>query len=188
MSLDLKQPTQTASVCRDDNSGEVPANALAAAAKASESSYTISSSIDTAETFHTASSPCSVVGECDAVNGEVKRPSAQQANAGSARHVVACVGSDDSDELSSTEDNDLRAAVGSNGVVNSEHSTSSFEKISPPTEIHSNTRQRKSRFTDTKVSKILVVDSKRERKFTVYRKNLIKSTGLWYLHVSNLIL
>ncbi|XP_023721823.1 kinesin-like protein Klp98A isoform X2 [Cryptotermes secundus] len=144
MSLDLKQPTQTASVHRDDNSGEVQANSLAAAAKASESSYTISSSFDTAETFHTASSPCSVVGECHAVIGEAKRPSAQQANAGSVGHVVASVGSDDSDELSSTEDNYLRAAVGSNGVVNSEHSTSSFEKISPPTEIHSNTRQRKS--------------------------------------------
>lgn len=187
MSLDLKRPTQTASVRRDDNSGEVPANALAAAAKASESSYTISSSFDTAETFHTASSPCSVVGECEAVIGEVKRPSVQQANAASVGHVVACVGSDDSDELSSTEDNYLRAAVDSNGVVNSEHSTSSFEKISPPTEIHSNTRQRKSH-THTKVSKILVVDSERERKFIVYRKNLLKFTGLWYLHVSNLIL
>jgi hypothetical protein len=168
MSLDLKQSTQTAKVCRDDNSGDVPANALAGAAKASESSYAISSSFDTAETFHTASSPCSIAGECEAVNGEVRRPSVQQASAGSVGQVVACVGSDDSDELSSTEDNCLRVAVGSNGIVNSEHSTSSFEKISPPTEIHSNTRQHKSRFTDMKVSNILVVGSEREKKFIVF--------------------
>jgi hypothetical protein len=109
-----------------------------------------------------------VAGECDAVNGEVKRPSVQQPNAGTVRHIVACVGSDDSDELSSTEGNYFRAAVGSNGVVNSEHSTSSFERISPPTEIHRNTRQHKSQFTDMKVSKILVVNSERERKLIVY--------------------
>jgi hypothetical protein len=159
MSLDLKRSTQTVNVCRDDNSGEVPANALAGAAKAPGSSYAISSSFDTAETFHTASSPCSVAGECEAVNGEVRRPSVQQANVGSVGQVLACVGFDDSDELSSTEENCLRAAVGSNGIVNSEHSTSSFEKISPPTEIH--TRQHKSRFTDMKVSNILLVGSER---------------------------
>jgi hypothetical protein len=167
MSLDLKQSTQTAKERGDDDSGEVPANALAGAAKASESSYAISSSFDTAETFHTASSPCSVAGECEAVNGEVRRPSVQQANAASVGQVVASVGSDDSDELSSTEDNCLRAAVGTNGIVNSEHSTSSFEKISPPTEIHSNTRQRKSRFMDMKVSNVSVVGSERETKLIV---------------------
>jgi hypothetical protein len=139
----------------NDNSGEVPANKSATAAKASASSCTISSSLDTADTFHTALSPCSVEGEHDVVNSDAKRPSVQQANATSVRHVVAHVGSDDSDEVSSIEDSYLRAAVGSNGVVNSEHSTSSFEKISPPTEIHNNTRQQKSQFMNGKVSKIL---------------------------------
>jgi hypothetical protein len=150
----------------------VPANVLAG--EASESSYAISSSFDTAETFHTASSPCSIAGECAPVNFEVKRSSVQQVNAGSVGQLVACVGCDDTDELSSTEDSYLRAAVGSNGVVNSEHSTSSFEKISPPTEIHSNTRQHRSQFMDMKVSSILRVDSERERKLIVYRKKFNK--------------
>lgn len=136
------------------NSGEVPVNKSAAAAKASASSCTISSSLDTADTFHTALSPCSVEGERD-VNSDTKRLSVQQADAGSARQLVAHVGSDDSDEVSSIEDSYLRAAAGSNGIVNSEHSTSSFEKISPPTEIHNNTTQQKSQFMNGKVSKNL---------------------------------
>jgi len=119
LSLDLKQPTLTASVCRDENLGEIPANKSAAAAKASTSSHTISSSLDTADTFHTASSPCSVAGEHDPVSCDAKRPSVQQTNAASMGHVVAYVGSDDSDELSSTEDSCLRAAVGSTNVTDS---------------------------------------------------------------------
>jgi hypothetical protein len=135
-----------------DNSDEVTVN-KSTAAKASASSCTISSSLDTADTFHTAVSPCSIEGEHDDVNSEAKRSSVQQANSSCVRHVVTHAGSDDSDELSSIEDNCLRAAVGSSEVVNSEHSTSSFEKISPLTETHNNTRQEKSRFMNGKVSK-----------------------------------
>jgi hypothetical protein len=115
LSLDLKQPTLTTSACSDENLGEIPVNKSAAAAKASTSSHTISSSLDTADTFHTACSLCSVAGEHDPVTCEAKRPSIQQENAA----VVACVGPDDSDELSSTEDSCLRAAVGSTNVTDS---------------------------------------------------------------------
>ena len=148
LSLDLRRPTLAAS--------EIPSNKLATAARASASSYTVSGSLDTADTFHTASSPCSVLGEPEAVNGEAKGPSVDQGNAGSLCHVVPCAGLVGNDELSSAEDSYKKAAVDSSGVIHSEHSSSSFEKISPPTEIHSDTRQQKSQLMNAKVSKILL--------------------------------
>lgn len=136
--------------------GEVPSNKLATAARASASSYTMSCSLDTADTFHTASSPCSMLGEHDTVNVEAKWPSVVQGSTGSMSHVVACVGCIDSDELSSAEDSYKRAAADSSGKILSEHSTSSFEKISPLTEMHSSDIQQvKSQLTSAKVSKIL---------------------------------
>jgi hypothetical protein len=71
-------------------------------------------------------------------------------------HVVTSVGSVDSDELSGTEDSYKKAAVNSSSIIHSEHSSSSFEKISPPTEIQSDTRQQKSQLMNAKVSKILL--------------------------------
>ena len=126
LSLDLKQPTVAGS---EDTSSSAPLNPPAAVLEASVSSHTVSSSLDT---FHTATSPCSAAGDQEAVNGDTK-------------HAVRRQGSDDSDELSSTEDSYLR----SSGINHSEHSTSSFEKVSPPTEIH---RQRKTRLMNGKVS------------------------------------
>jgi hypothetical protein len=154
LSLDLKRPVLATNVY-SDNSGDVLASKSATATKTSASSYTLSSSLDTADTFHTALSPCSVEGEHDVINIATKRPSVRQAETTNARHVAAHVGSDDSDELSSNEDSYLKVAVGGSGIVNSEHSTSSFEKISPPTEIHNNTRQQKSQCMNGKVSKSL---------------------------------
>ncbi|KAJ9577313.1 hypothetical protein L9F63_006152 [Diploptera punctata] len=122
LSLDLKRPTLTSS---EDTSSSVPLNPPAAVLKVS-----VSSSLDT---FHTAASPCSPAGDQVALNGDSK--------------ITVCrVGSDDSDELSSTEDSYLRTSA----INNSEHSTSSFEKVSPPTEILNNTRQRKSRIMNGK--------------------------------------
>jgi hypothetical protein len=97
-----------------------------------------------------------VLGEHYAVNGEAKRPSVDQGSTGSMNHVVSCIGCIDSNELSSGEDSYKRVAVDSSGIVHSEHSTSSFEKISPLTEIHSDTQQEKSHLTNAKVSKILL--------------------------------
>lgn len=134
----------------------MPSNKLATVARASASSYTMSSSLDTADTFHTASSPCSVLGEHDAVNVEAKWPSVDQGRTGSMSHVVASVGFIDSDELSSAEDSYKRAAADSSGKIHSEHSTSSFEKISPLAGMHSNdTQQEESQLTSAKVNKIL---------------------------------
>lgn len=134
----------------------MPSNKLVTAAQASSSSYTMSGSLDTADTFHTASSPCSVLGEHDAVNVEAKWPSVDQGSPGSMSHVETSVGFIDSDELSSAEDSYKRAAVDSSGKIHSEHSTSSFEKISPLTEMHSNnTQQEKSHLTSSKVSNFL---------------------------------
>ena len=134
----------------------MPSNKLATAARASASAHTMSSSLDTADTFHTASSPCSVLGEHDAVNVEAKWPSVDQGSTGSMSHVVAHVGCIDSDELSSAEDSYKRAAADSSGKIHSEHSTSSFEKISPLMEMHSNdTQQEKSQLTSAKVRNIL---------------------------------
>ena len=148
LSLDLPRPTVAAS--------EIPSNKLATAARASASSYTMSSSLDTADTFHTASSPCSVLGEHDAVNGGAKGPNVDQGSTGSMNHVGACVGCIDSDELSSAEDSYNRAAADSSGIIHSEHSTSSFEKISPLTEVHSDTQREKSQLMNAKVSKFLL--------------------------------
>jgi hypothetical protein len=90
------------------------------------------------------------------VNFEAKWPSVDQGSTGSISHVVACVGCIDSDELSSAEDSYMRAAAVSSGKINSEHSTSSFEKISPLTEMPNNdTQQEKSQLMSAKVSKIL---------------------------------
>lgn len=120
------------------------------------SSYALSSSLDTGDTFHTASSPCSVLGEHEALNGEAKGPGVEQGSAGSMRHVTACVGSVNSDELSSSEDSYMRAAADSGGIIHSEHSTSSFEKISPLTEIHSHTQQQRSQLMNAKVSNVFL--------------------------------
>jgi hypothetical protein len=135
--------------------GEFPSNKLATAAQPSACSYTMSSSLDTADTFHTASSPCTELGEHYAVNGEAKGPSVDQGSTGSMNHVVACIGCIDSDQLSSDEDSYKRVAMDS-GIIHSEHSTSSFEKISPLTEMHSDTQQEKSHLINAKVSKILL--------------------------------
>lgn len=134
----------------------MPSNKLVTAAQASASSYSMSGSLETADTFHTASSPCSVLGEHDAVNVEAKWPSVDQGSTGSMSHVEASAGFVDSDELSSAEDSYKRAAAISSGKIHSEHSTSSFEKISPLAEMHANhTQQEKSQLTSAKVSKIL---------------------------------
>ncbi|XP_069675474.1 kinesin-like protein Klp98A isoform X2 [Periplaneta americana] len=144
LSLDLKRPTlMTSAVRSETESAEMHANPAAATLKASASSYTVSSSLDTADTFHTASSPCSVMAEHETTSGEAKRPGGHQA--AGVKQV-----SDDSDELSSTDDSYLRTALGSNGVVNLDHSSSSFEKISPPSEILNNSRQKGSQFMNGK--------------------------------------
>ena len=119
LSLDLKRPAAAAG--SGNTSSSVPLNAPPAVLEMS--SHTVSSSQDT---FHTATSPCSPVADSTKCRG----------------------GSDDSDELSSTEDSYLR----SGGVNISELSTSSFEKVSPPTQIHNNMRHRKSRLMNGKVS------------------------------------
>ncbi|PSN40524.1 Kinesin-like protein Klp98A [Blattella germanica] len=141
LSLDLKRPIAVAT--NEDNSNEAPSsNPPAAGAQVGASSYEVSSSLDT---FHTAASPCS---PAEAASDEAKRPSVEENSLG-VKHTVAHIGSDDS-ELSSTEDNYMRTDLGTNGVVHSEHSTSSFEKVSPPTEIHNNARYRKSRLMNGK--------------------------------------
>jgi hypothetical protein len=86
------------------------------------------------------------------VDVEAKWPSFDQGSTGSMSHVVACAGCIDSDELSSAEDSYKRATADSSGKIHSEHSTSSFEKISPITEMHSNdTQQEKTQLTSAKV-------------------------------------